>query len=137
MINSHLVILKKPYLDAILAGRKTIESRLTKTNRPPIGKIAPGDKLFFKISSGAVSATGRVKKIQQFDNLTPSKIDKIKLTYNDKILGSDEYWAQKSDCKYGVLVWFEKIKTIPPVRINKKDWRGWVVLTSQENFGLG
>ena len=137
MTNSHLVILKKPYFDAILAGRKTIESRLTKTNRPPFGKIAPGDKLFFKISSGPVSATAGVKKMQQFDNLTPSKIDKIKLTYNDKILGSNEYWIEKRHCKYGVLIWLEQVETIEPVRINKKDWRGWVVLTSQENFGLG
>jgi len=31
MTNYHLVILKKPYLDAILAGRKRIESQLSKT----------------------------------------------------------------------------------------------------------
>ena len=137
MTNSHLVILRKPYLDAILAGRKTIELRLTKTKRSPFGKIAPGNKLFFKITSGPVSATARVKKIKQFDNLTPSRIDKLKLSYNAQILGTDKYWQQKSDSKYAVLVWFDKIKTIPPIQINKKDWRAWVVLTPKKNFGLG
>jgi hypothetical protein len=34
------------------------------------------------------------------------------------------------------LVWLEDVKSIKPVRINKKDWRAWVVLTEKEEFGL-
>jgi len=34
------------------------------------------------------------------------------------------------------LVWLEGVKSIKPVRINKKDRRAWVVLTEKENFGL-
>ena len=137
MKNSHLVILKKPYLEAILSGRKTIESRLMKHNRPPFGRVGGGDKLFFKISSGPVCAVGRVKKVMQFENLTPERIDKIKHRYNGQILGSKEYWADKRTCKYAVLVQLERVKAIGPVRIDKKDWRAWVVLTEKENFGLG
>ena len=137
MPNSHLVILKKPYLEAILSGRKTIESRLMKHNRPPFGKVGVGDRLFFKISSGPVCAVGRAAKVKQFENLTPERIDKIKLMYNGQILGSEEYWADKRTCKYAVLVQLEQVRVIEPVRIDKKDWRAWVVLTEKENFGLG
>jgi len=136
MANYHLVILKKPYLDAILAGRKRIESRFTKTKRYAFGRVFPGDKIFFKVSSGPVCATAAVTSVKNFQNLTPEQIIEIKQQYNHHIIGSNEYWQSKSNCKYGFLVWLKDIKPIEPVRINKKDWRAWVVLTEKENFGL-
>jgi len=40
-VNYHLVILKKPYLDLILSGRKTIESRPAKTQTAPWRVTSP------------------------------------------------------------------------------------------------
>ena len=136
MKRNHLVILKKQYLDLILSGTKTIESRLLKTKHPPLGQINPGDKLFLKQSSGPVCATARVKSVKTFENLTPQKISELKNLYNDEILGPDEYWQLKSDCKFAIFAWLENVKEIPPVNINKKDWRAWVVLTETQNFSL-
>ena len=136
MANSHLVVLKRPYLDAILAGRKTVESRFMKTERAPFGKIATGDRLFFKASSGPVRATGRAGKVMDFENLTPKRVERIKRTYNGRIVGSEEYWAEKSGSKCGVLVWLEEVKAIEPVWIDKRDWRAWVVLMAEKDFGL-
>jgi ASC-1-like (ASCH) protein len=133
---NHLVILKKPYLDAILAGRKKIESRFTRTKRYAFGRVLPGDKLFLKESSGPVCATATVAAVKDFQNLTPRRIIEIKQRYNRYIIGSDEYWRSKSNCRFGLLVWLEDVKSIKPVRIYKKDWRAWVVLTDRENFGL-
>jgi ASC-1-like (ASCH) protein len=136
MANSHLVILKKPYLDAILAGQKRIESRFTKTKQYAFGRVLSGDKLFLKVSSGPVCATAAVAAVKNFQSLTPKQITEIKQQYNLYILGSDEYWRSKSDCRYGFLVWLKDVKSIEPVQICKKDWRAWVVLTEKENFGL-
>ncbi len=136
MVYCHLVILKKPYLDAILSGRKKIESRFTKTKRFSFGRVSAGDKLFLKVSSGPVCATAAVAAVKNFQNLTPKQIIEIKQTYNHHILGSNEYWRSKSGCKYGFLVWLKDVRTIEPVRICKKDWRAWVVLTEKEDFGL-
>lgn len=136
MANCHLVILKKPYLDAILAGSKTIESRFTKTKRSYFGRVLPGDKLFLKESSGPVCATAKVAAVKNFENLTPQQIIEIKQQYNHYIKGSEEYWRSKADCRFGVLVWLKDVEPIEPVRIRKKDWRAWVVLTVKENFGL-
>lgn len=133
---NHLVILKKPYLDAILAGQKCIESRFTKTKRYGFGRILAGDKLFLKQSCGSVCATAMVKTVKNFEGLTPKQIIEIKQQYNHYIIGSDEYWQSKSDCRFGFLVWLGEVKPIEPVRIYKKDWRAWVVLTEKENFGL-
>jgi ASC-1-like (ASCH) protein len=135
-MTNHLVILKKPYLDAILAGRKRIESRFSKTKPYSFGRVLAGDKLFLKESSGPVCATAMVTAVKSFDNLTPKQIIEIKKQYNRDIIGSDEYWRSKSGCRFGFLVWLEDVKSIKPVRINKKDWRAWVVLTEKEDFGL-
>jgi ASC-1-like (ASCH) protein len=136
MANYHLAILKKPYLEAILAGQKQIESRFTRTKRAHFGRVSPGDKLFLKESSGPVCATASVATVKNFQNLTPKQIIELKQKYNRQICGSDEYWQSKADCKFGLLVWLEEIQPMEPVRIGKKDWRAWVVLTEKENFGL-
>jgi len=136
MANCHLVILKKPYLDAILAGRKRIESRFYKTRRAHLGRVSPGDKLFLKESSGPVCAVATVTAVRSFENLTPKQISRLKQQYNRYIRGADEYWRSKADCKFGMLVWLKDAERVEPVRILKKDWRAWVVLTEKENFGL-
>jgi ASC-1-like (ASCH) protein len=136
MTNYHLVILKKPYLDAILDGRKRIESRFSKTKPYAFGRVLAGDKLFLKESSGLVCATAKAAEVKSFDKLTPEQLTEIKQRHNSDILGSDEYWQSRNDCRFGFLVWLENVKSIKPVRINKKDWRAWVVLTEKEDFGL-
>lgn len=136
MPDYHLVILKKPYLDLILAGEKTVESRFTRTKRPPFGKVASGDTLFLKESSGSVRAVATAAAVKNFAELTPEQITAIKQQYNQLIKGAEQYWRDKADCRFGLLVWLEDVQPIKPLRISKKDWRGWVVLTEKENFGL-
>jgi len=136
MANYHLVVLKKPYLEAILAGRKRIESRFTKTKPAYFGRVLPGDRLFLKESSGPVWAVATVGAIRNFENMTPEQIIALKERYNRLIAGSDEYWQSKVDCKFGFLVWLKNIERIEPVLIRKKDWRAWVILTEKKNFGL-
>jgi ASC-1-like (ASCH) protein len=136
MSNYHLVILKKPYLDAILDGRKPVESRFWKTRRYAFGRVLVGDILFLKLSSGPVCGMATVEAVKNFENLTPKKIAQIKEKYNHLIVGANEHWQNRADCKFGFLVWLQDLKAIEPVRIHKKDWRAWVVLTEKEDFGL-
>jgi len=135
-MNHHLVILKKPYLDLILDGRKTVEVRLTKVRCAPFGRISVGDKLFFKISSSAVCAKGKVRKVKELTGLTKAKVEKLKSKYNHLICGDDKYWEEKKNCGFGVLVWLASVKAMKPVQIDKKDWRAWVVLKKKASYGL-
>jgi ASC-1-like (ASCH) protein len=134
--NYHLVIIKKPYLNAILKGQKQIELRMYKTRNNAFGRVFPGDKLFLKQSAGPVCGTATVETVKNYENLTPGKIIEIKQQYNHAIGANDEHWQNKMDCKFCFLVWLKEIKSIEPMRIEKKDWRAWVVLTDRENFGL-
>jgi len=132
----HLVIFKKPYLDLILAGEKTVESRLARTKRPLFGRVAAGDTLFLKQSCGPVCAVATAAAVKHFAELTPGQITTIKQQYNRLIKGDDDYWQGKADCKFALLVWLKDVRPIEPVRIPKRDWRAWVVLTEKQNFGL-
>jgi len=136
MKNCHLVILKKPYLDAILVGQKTIESRFTRAKHSFISQVKQGDTLFLKASSGPVCGQASVAAVKYFENLTPAKLAEVKRQYNEHILGSEEYWKSKAGCRFGFLAWLEDIQPMKPIMIAKKDWRSWVVLTPRENFGL-
>jgi ASC-1-like (ASCH) protein len=136
MTGSHLVILKKPYLDLILTGQKTVESRFMKAKAPPFDRVKSGDKLFFKLSSGPVCAIATAEKVKSFENLTTEKLMELKRQYNHLIKAEEKYWQAKADSRVGFLVWLKDVRRIKPVRINKKDWRSWVILTEQNNFGL-
>jgi ASC-1-like (ASCH) protein len=135
-MNHHLAILKKQYLNAILAGRKTIESRLYQTKQKWLSQVKAGDKIFLKVTSGHVMATATVDKVKYFGNLTTEQIAQMQKQYNKQILGDEQYWQEKANSRYGVLVWLKDVQPIPHLSIKKLDWRAWVVLTPKENFGL-
>lgn len=135
-MNYHLAILKKPYLDAIIAGRKTIELRLYQTKQKWLSQVSAGDKIFLKVSSGPVMATAIVDKVKYYENLTPEQVTQIQKQYNQQIMGSKQHWQEKINSKCGVLVWLKDVRLIPHQSIKKFDWRAWVVLTPKENFGL-
>jgi ASC-1-like (ASCH) protein len=135
-MNYHLAILKKPYLDSILNGRKTIESRFYQTKHKWLAQVSSGDKLFLKASSGPVMATAAIAAVKYFDNLTAQQIADLKKQYNQHILGDNLYWQEKKNARFGILCWLKDVKPIAPRFISKADWRAWVVLTQNEHFGL-
>jgi ASC-1-like (ASCH) protein len=109
MANYHLLILKKPYLEAILAGQKRIESRFMMTRRAYFGRVLPEDKLFLKESSGPVCAVATAAAVKNLEDLTAKKISSLKQQYNHDVVGSDEYWQSKMNCKFGLLVWLKDV----------------------------
>jgi hypothetical protein len=135
-MNYHLVILKKPYLDLILAGEKTIELRLTRAKRPACGRVLCGDRLFLKQSGGPVCGLATVKDVEYHEGLTPERILQIKQRHNDQIKGDDAVWESLLDRRSGFLVWLRDVRRIDPIWTTKQDWRAWVVLTREKDFGL-
>ncbi|MCK4871258.1 MAG: ASCH domain-containing protein [Phycisphaerales bacterium] len=101
----HIAILLRPYLDAILTGEKTIESRLTINNRAPFDRIEPGERIYFKVSSGPFLATAVADHVLFVDNLTPGKVNELRRCYNDAILGDPSFWQWKRNARYATLIW--------------------------------
>jgi hypothetical protein len=120
----------------ILNGRKTIELRLTRARRVPGPRAVAGDRLLLKASGGAVCAVATAAEVRYYEDLTPERIAGIRREYDDQIGGDDAVWQAVMDCRSGFLAWLRGVWLIEPVRVEKKDWRAWVVLTPKKDFRL-
>ena len=100
----HVAILLRPYIRLILSGRKTIESRLTRTSRAPYRAIEPGERIFFKASSGPYMATAVADAIEFHDKLTPGKVHDLRRRLNDRVCGDGRFWRFKRDSRYATFI---------------------------------
>ena len=118
----HLAILKKHWLEKILAGEKTIESRWYKQKRTPYQKISKGDHVYLKETGKPVTAQATVQEALFFDTLTEEKIREILTKYGKKIgIGLDSV-PRLLDRKYCILIMLKDIQQIQPFAINKQGY---------------
>jgi ASC-1-like (ASCH) protein len=103
-VSIHVAILNKPYLDAILSGAKTVESRLTVTPKVPFAAIQPGERIFFKQSSGPFRAMAVAGRVKFYQGLRPRDVDDLKQRWQRWVGGSDAYWQSKRTSRYATMV---------------------------------
>lgn len=133
----HVAIIAPDYLNAILAGRKVVESRLTLTRREPFGQIAPGDRLYFKASGGAFGATAIAARVDSHEEMTPANVRALRRTLGRFILGTDAYWRAKLTARYATLIWLERVEPIaigPDYRAHPSWASGRAWYTLPENW---
>lgn len=106
----HVAILRRPYDRLILDGRKRIECRLTKTALPPFGCITPGERIYFKISSGPFVATAVASRVLMADALAPEDIHALRKRYDKWVRGDPAYWKIKRDCRFATLIWLRDVE---------------------------
>lgn len=126
----HLAIFKGKGAELILIGQKTMESRFSKTKIPPFGVISSGDLVYIKPSGREIVGQFRVKKVIFYDGLDALDLINLKKKYGKQIALGADYWQVKKDSRYGTLIFIGDSSRFitSPVRIKKKDLRGWVVL---------
>lgn len=126
----HLAIFKGDGAEKILSGDKLIESRFSKRKDPPFGVISAGDLVYIKPSGKDIIGQFRVKKVIFFDNLDSSDLTDLKEKYDKNLAVREDYWQGKEKSKYGTLIFIGEVDPFitAPIRIPKKDLRGWVVL---------
>ena len=106
----HVAVLKSPYIDLLLEGRKTMESRLSKTRREPFGCVAPGDLVLFKASGGPYRAKAIVSHVESLSDLTPACVRALRARVNPLVLGAPAYWHAKRDARYATLMTLEGVE---------------------------
>lgn len=126
----HLAIFKGRGAEKILKGEKSIESRFSKSKIPPFGVISSGDLVYIKISGKDIIGQFRVKKVIFFDGLGLEDILDIKVRYGKALAVDESYWESTENAKFGTLIFIgDSARFITsPIKIPKKDQRGWVVL---------
>lgn len=102
----------RPYVDLILQGKKTVESRLTMQARDPFDNVEPGERIYFKQSSGPYRATAIAGHVLFEDNLTPRRIKEIEREYNHLIRGEESFWNWKRHSKFCTLIWLREVRPL-------------------------
>lgn len=134
-MRKHLAIMRKSAIEAILFGQKNIETRFSQRRIPPFGVIGIGDLVYMKPPGAEVIGQFRVKKVYTYEGITGEDFDQIFSEYGQKIKVGNEredslYIKEKRDCSFGTLIFIadsERFIT-SPIKVGKKDLRGWVVL---------
>jgi ASC-1-like (ASCH) protein len=131
----HLAIMHKVFLDKILQGEKTIESRFSKSKIIPYHSVKKGDRIFFKYSGGKIVSVASVKLAQYYKK--PEDTQKIKdfvfqrykdLGFNNK-QEAGKFFRGKGNKNYVSFFFLDPIKLITPFKINKKGYgqrAGWI-----------
>ncbi|MDP3973388.1 MAG: hypothetical protein Q8P92_01010 [Candidatus Daviesbacteria bacterium] len=126
----HLAIFKGDGANLILSGKKIIESRFSKRKNVPFGVISKGDLVYMKKSGKDVIGQFRVQKVIFFDGLETKDMEDIKLQYGKEIAADEVYWKRKENSRFGSLIFVGESSRFltSPIKLAKKDLRGWVVL---------
>ena len=136
----HLAILKKKWLEKILSGEKTIESRWYKQKRTPYQKITKEDVIYFKESGKQVTVKATVQEALFFDALTEEKIRDILQRYGKQIgMGLDAV-SKLLDKNYCTLVVLKEVESIQPFQINKQGFgnmAAWITVENIEKIAKG
>lgn len=128
----HLAILTQPWLELILDGKKTIESRFTKIRCAPYAKIDIGDIVYLKESGGPVKGQFTASEVETYTDLTLEMLNEINRCYHRDIFVDSqfqEFWKKWSASKYATLIHVDNVIAYKnPFPFPKKDARAWVVL---------
>ena len=135
----HLAILSKEgkFLDKILSGEKSIESRWYKFKKTPYETIAAGDVIYFKESGESVTAKSQVSGVLFFDQLNEEKITKLLQQYGKELGISLSYAEKVKGKKFCTLIFLEKVERIEPFEINKKGYglmAAWITVDRIEKI---
>lgn len=139
----HVAIMRKLWglLEKIAAGEKTIESRWYQSRRAPWDRAHAGDTVYFKNSGEPVTLKAEVKRVLQYDNLTPERVLLLLHQYGkedgisqDKIPFFFELFKNK---RYCMLIFLKNPQTIKPFSISKKGFgamSSWLCVPYIENI---
>ncbi len=124
----HLAVLVEPYLQRVLDGLKTVESRFAADRRAPYRQIAPDDLILLKRSGGPIVGIAQVSDAS-FYELTPMMLGGIREQFEDGLGVSDQFfWEQRAHAAFATLLRMSHVRALAPIEFRKRDRRGWVIL---------
>lgn len=127
----HLAVLTMPYLEKIVAGQKTIESRFSRVRMPPFNKVRPGDVVFLKEVGGPVHAIALASHVQFFGPLGQGEAEQIMEEYRHGLQLDSDFKTAKQDSLYASLISLEVVLPLKPLQVIKIDRRSWVALADE------
>jgi ASCH domain. len=132
----HLAIFRQPFLNLILAGAKTVESRFSQKKILPFGQVEQGDRVFMKAAGGNIVGEFTVQKVLYFSPITPEALQVIKHYSTEMCTYADpHFWQRRQDAHYATLLLIKQAIRYPkPYPFPKKDRRAWLKLSALPRF---
>ncbi len=138
-MKKHLAIFSPQIIEALFAGKKTIDSRLSKNRIAPYLQISAGDIVYVKPPGGDVTGQFIVRKVMFLEGFNKEEFDVLMKEQWEKIGWGNEkdekrfLEEKREESRYITLIWIDALERFltPPVRIRKTDNRAWVVLENQ------
>lgn len=128
----HLAVFVEPFLQFLLDGRKTVESRFSIHRRPPFGCVSTGDLVLIKESGGPIVAVAEISDVWYYQ-LDPNAWEMIRTRFAKQLCVDDpEFWESKASSYFATLMQIGRVEKLDPVACAKRDRRGWVVLYGHE-----
>lgn len=124
----HVAFMKKEwgFVEKVLSGTKTIESRWYLTKRAPFNKINTGDMVYFKNSGEPVTVKADVEKVLEFSDLNVGCVKTILSKYGKDIgiekKDTAKFLKKFRGKKYVTLIFLKNTRRIRPFVINKKSF---------------
>ena len=132
----HLAVVVEPFLGYILDGSKTVESRFSVNRCAPFGKVSQGDAVLLKRSGGPVVGVMQVRAVWSY-RLDESSWRLIRERFAEALRAQDpEFWANRREAFYATLMLVDHVLPIEPIRWEKADRRGWVVVRKPRQASL-
>ncbi len=124
----HLAVFVEPFLRYVLQGRKRIESRFSRRRSAPFERVSPGDMLLLKRSGGPIAGVAHVA-CACFYQLDADTLAEIRDQYSREMCADGpDFWRARESARYATLIRLEHVRSLRPVKYEKADRRGWVVL---------
>ena len=128
----HLALFTPGYIDLILQGYKSIESRFSKIRCAPYNKVEKGDVVYMKEIGGAIEGIFSVGGVETYTNLKPFDIIHIDNEHRYNIFYDHEFYHHLdrwNECKYATLMRIGKyIKLFKPAYCENKGRSAWKLL---------
>ena len=132
----HLAVFVEPFLRYVLDGSKTVESRFSVNRCAPFGKVNHGDVMLLKRTGGPVIGIALVETVWSYHLDEPS-LAFIRKRFAKALRAEDpEFWEQRRVARYATLIVLDLVQALKPLKWEKMDRRGWVVVRSAKQLSL-
>jgi hypothetical protein len=126
----HIAVVAEPYLEKILSGTKTIDSRISTRAIAPFATIGPQDTIFLKAQTGPVVGRAIVKAVSFLNVRDIESLTAELRPFCDEIQFEPSFLKMKRDARFCTLIRLDDVQRVYPFPVQKRDRRGWVVLRS-------
>ncbi len=127
----HVSIVHRCYADLIASGEKRVEARLSRVRAVPIGRVAKGDRIYFRESGGGYRALAEVTKVLCFHELNPSGIGALRRQYEPLVCAGAKFWLNHAGSRHAMFIWLGgvvEVSTGPELSRKPGDRRAWFML---------